>query len=259
MWKRNWWLSEGSRGPLVFGVQERLQELGYEVPKDGEYAFETKEAVCRWQREAGLPATGVLSPANIEQLWQEAGKRLHIGSAQALPDSDFAGISLWVSLKRQRLYVYSQGKQVKTYPVSCGRAATPTPQGVFRILEMWETDSSLGSRWLSFTPYRHSIHSLPAGQLPGKASTLGCLQMVEADLEELCSYLQVGTPLVVSCREQLPQKTESQWLYYYPQKGEGIEDICHRYHVGISQLLVANNVQRKEELAACPHLLIPTG
>ena len=28
MWKRNWWLSEGSRGPLVFGVQERLQELG---------------------------------------------------------------------------------------------------------------------------------------------------------------------------------------------------------------------------------------
>ena len=42
-------------GFFGFGVQERLQELGYEVPKDGEYAFETKEAVCRWQRKQGFP------------------------------------------------------------------------------------------------------------------------------------------------------------------------------------------------------------
>jgi hypothetical protein len=243
---------------LVFGAQERLLELGYRLPRDGEFSFQTQEAVGAWQEQMGLPVTGALTPENLEQLWQAAGKSLSFGWGEQLAESGFPEASLEVSLKSYRLFLYNQTRLVKAFPVSVGKTSTPTPVGRFRILELWETRRcSLGSRWLSFTPYRHSIHGLLPDQKPGFANTLGCIQLALADLEELTPYLQVGTPLFISQKERLPQNVESQWLFYYPKKGESIEEICLRYRVGISQLLAANNLCRREELAACGKLRIP--
>lgn len=259
MWIKNWRLCEGSRGPQVFGLQERLWELGLETPKDGQFGPKTREAVCAWQAQRGMSVTGVVEPMTFEKLWQSRSHNFHIGSAQPLLAGDFSQSYLQVSLKSYRLFLYNHRRLVKTYPISIGKPSTPTPEGKFRILELWETSgSSLGTRYLSYSPYRHSIHSLPPGQLPGQANTLGCLQLEEADLQELCQYLQVGTPLVISQKEHLPPpEEESQWTFYYPQKGESIEEICLHFGVGLSQLLAYNGFQRKEEILACTKLLIP--
>ncbi len=259
MWIAHWRLEEGSRGPQVAGLQERLGALGFATPKNGEFGPNTAEAVRGWQKQRGLLATGIVEPEDFRTLWQSTGQDFQLGTAQPLVEGSFTESYLVVSLQKYRLFLYNHQQLVKSYLVSIGKSATPTPQGNFRFLELWHTTgSSLGSRYLSFSPYRHSIHGLPPGERAGEATTLGCLQLQKEDLEEICTYIQVGTPLVIG-QEHLPPPQECQWLFYYPQKGEGIEEICLRYGVGLSQLLSANGLSRKEELVAGRKLRIPSG
>lgn len=58
----------------IIGAQERLNHLHYSVGEpDGELGPRTITALRRFQRDHGLPATGVLDPATIERLLAEHG------------------------------------------------------------------------------------------------------------------------------------------------------------------------------------------
>jgi hypothetical protein len=258
MWISYWRLWEGSRGPQVLGLQECLKALGFSTPKNGVFERRTRQAVCAWQTSRGLAETGIVEPKNFEELLRSRNRNFKLGSAQLLKDGSFPQSYLQVSLDNYRLFLYNHGCLLKSYAISKGKPSTPTPEGNFRILQLWRaSNSSLGSRYLSFSPYRHSIHALPPDQEPGKASTIGCLQLPEDDLVELCQYLQVGTPLIISQRH-LPPPQESQWTFYYPQRGETPEEICLRYGMGLSQLLACNGLRRKEDIVPGIKLQIPS-
>ena len=62
-------LNRGSDGVRVEYLQDRLRELGYTgAPSDGSYGERLREAVTRFQREAGLKADGIAGPATLKAL-----------------------------------------------------------------------------------------------------------------------------------------------------------------------------------------------
>ncbi|MBU7583473.1 MAG: peptidoglycan-binding protein [Nostoc sp. TH1S01] len=66
-------LAEGSRGPAVTKLQQRLRDLGYfKMNPTGNFQSITKNAVIRFQRKAGLPATGVANSQTWDALYNSA-------------------------------------------------------------------------------------------------------------------------------------------------------------------------------------------
>lgn len=64
-------LKKGMEGADVQTLQEKLMELGYELPKygaDGEYGTETVEAVKKFQKDHGLSVDGEFGPKSMEAL-----------------------------------------------------------------------------------------------------------------------------------------------------------------------------------------------
>jgi len=90
--------------------------------------------------------------------------------------------------------------------VAVGKAATPTPQGEFRIINRipnptwyWPgkivgpgKDNPLGSRWMGLNAPGFGIHGTNAPQSIGKAASHGCIRMRKRDLEELFDLVTVG-------------------------------------------------------------------
>src|SRR5690606_27188536 len=70
---REWKLGErtlalGSWGADVFTLQIQLREIGYTLQADGLFGKETQAVVRAFQRDQGLPETGVAGAATIERL-----------------------------------------------------------------------------------------------------------------------------------------------------------------------------------------------
>ena len=68
----------GQSGPAVPSVQRMLKGVGIQVPLNGVYGPETKEAVKKFQREHGLTADGKVGPNTLKQLESES-KKLGVG------------------------------------------------------------------------------------------------------------------------------------------------------------------------------------
>jgi peptidoglycan hydrolase-like protein with peptidoglycan-binding domain len=61
-------LSHGSVGPDVVVLQERLAQLGYDVPVDGNFGVDTDAAVRAFQSDQGLTVDGVVGPETGSEL-----------------------------------------------------------------------------------------------------------------------------------------------------------------------------------------------
>jgi len=83
-------LARGSWGADVFTLQIYLKELGYELAADGLYGSETKAAVEAFQRDYGLPVTGIAGPQTIERLAWARLRRM-----ETMPYTVQPGDSLW--------------------------------------------------------------------------------------------------------------------------------------------------------------------
>ncbi|MBD2338056.1 peptidoglycan-binding protein [Calothrix sp. FACHB-156] len=121
-------LLEGSQGPAVTRLQQRLQQLGYfQANPTGKFGPITKDAVIAFQRNAGLPADGItnrqtwnrllaptsspsnpaipnttsLAPQQIREL-QEGLRQL--GYLQANPTGNFGPLTRDALLRFQRDY-----------------------------------------------------------------------------------------------------------------------------------------------------------
>ena len=66
-------LGPGARGDAVKRLQEMLTKLGYYDGRiDGDYGWYVQKAVEQWQREHGLPVTGIADAGTLEMIAAEA-------------------------------------------------------------------------------------------------------------------------------------------------------------------------------------------
>jgi hypothetical protein len=117
-------------------------------------------------------------------------------------------LTILVSLRDQRVRVYDDSGLVSTAPVSSGKPSTPTPTGIFTILQKnKEHRSNLhnDAPMPNMQRITWSGVALHAGDLPGYAASHGCIRLPYRFSEDLFAHTSLGTRVIVTDEPVEPQ------------------------------------------------------
>jgi lipoprotein-anchoring transpeptidase ErfK/SrfK len=109
------------------------------------------------------------------------------------------GYRLAIHTYGKKLDLFRNGKLYKTYPVSVGSPATPTPKGNFRIINKDDNPwgPQFGVKWLGLSEPHIGIHGTNHPESIGLAVSEGCIRMYNRDILELYYMLPLGTPVTI--------------------------------------------------------------
>lgn len=118
---------------------------------------------------------------------------LSIGQIICIPIAP-SPIEIIINVSAKRLAVYRNGSIYREYIVATGREETPTPIGVFTIINK-EIDPGgpYGTRWLGLSEKGYGIHGTNNPASIGTAASNGCIRMYNEDIEALFDITSVGT------------------------------------------------------------------
>jgi lipoprotein-anchoring transpeptidase ErfK/SrfK len=136
------------------------------------------------------------------------------------PTAKAATTAILVHAGENRLYLYKNGKIVRTYGVATGSRRYPTPTGRFKIelkryrptwvnpYSEWSKDepptigpgpnNPLGTRALNISAPGIRIHGTPSDRSIGYSVSHGCIRMHMPDIEALYDMVDVGTPVFIA-------------------------------------------------------------
>jgi hypothetical protein len=105
-----------------------------------------------------------------------------------------------IDLTQSMLYLFENDKLIKKYPVAQGKPSTPSPIGVWYIINKarnWGT--GFGTRWMGLNvPWgTYGIHGTNRPGSIGHRASAGCFRMRNRDVEELYSIVPFKTRVVV--------------------------------------------------------------
>ena len=119
---------------------------------------------------------------------------------------------LVVRLRAHRLQLWSKSRLVATYPVAIGTTSTPTPRGLYYIVELLRPTDPGGSYGpYSFGLSAHSnvlqtfaggdgrvgLHGTNEPGLIGSSVSHGCIRLRNAAVRRLAKILPLGTPVYI--------------------------------------------------------------
>jgi len=187
----------GARGKDVKDLQKRLAVAGvFDGPKNGVYDDHTVAGVKRFQARFGMPVDGLVGSMALNAL-----------SGQIIVD-----------LGDLHLYLYRDGKLVRSYSVAVGQPAYPTPTGTYAVVNMqmnptwlppnsdWAKDAKpippgatnpLGTRWIGTSAPGVGIHGTPDDASIGSYASHGCIRMHIPDAEDLYARVVIGMPVII--------------------------------------------------------------
>ncbi|MGH9658353.1 MAG: L,D-transpeptidase, partial [Bryobacteraceae bacterium] len=111
-----------------------------------------------------------------------------------------------ISIPDRKLVLIVDGQVVKTYDTAVGAAKSPSPSGVFTIVNRIEKpawygpkqvvgpgkSNPLGTRWMGLSKKSYGIHGTNAPKSIGRNASHGCVRMRNRDVEELFKLVEVG-------------------------------------------------------------------
>lgn len=180
-----------------------------------------------------------------------------------------AGTHLEIFRSGRRLTYYSGNQKVKTYPVGVGKPATPTPLGIYKVVnKIMNPGGVLGTRWmgLNIPGGNYGIHGNNNPSSIGKFVSNGCIRMYNSDVEEIFPQINIGTPVIIT---DTPDNTLSDQGGAVPaaQTGEGkkhvvkpgdtLWKISQTYGVTVESIVRANNIADPDILVPGQVLIIP--
>lgn len=109
-------------------------------------------------------------------------------------------LSILVDTANYRLAVVSGDVIVRSYPIGLG--GEKTPEGSFYISEKVKNpngrdDGEFGSRGMTLSGTRYAIHGTNEPDSIGKDESLGCVRMLQEDVEELYDLVPLGTKVTI--------------------------------------------------------------
>lgn len=117
-----------------------------------------------------------------------------------------------VRLRQHQLQLWKRRKLVATYPVAVGTRSTPTPRGVFYVVELLKPRNPRGSYGpYSFGISAHSrvlkyfaggdgrvgVHGTNQPALIGSNVSHGCIRLRNTPIRRLARILPLGTPVYI--------------------------------------------------------------
>lgn len=197
-------------GSDVAELQKRLHSLGYyPSPVHGVYDSATAEAVKRLQKAMGVAATGKADQNIYTLLGGGEPDRPASGNKVTTPPGK---PSIFIDTTKHTLTVMYNGEPFKKYPVCVGTEETPTPIGEWQV-EYKGSDwgDGFGTRWMGLNvPWGiFGIHGTNKPWSIGGAESHGCIRMFNRDVEELYSYIPVGTPVKIVGKPDFPPDAPS--------------------------------------------------
>lgn len=232
-----------STGTLAEGVHRLTLTVrdggGHSVKKDETFVVDSTETLGKHELTDGAKgadvtqlqsiliakklmtgkATGVFDEATADVVEKfRASRKL---DAIPLVDRDVLSRllgALKIDISERKIYLYSEGKVVKTYGVAIGMPQYPTPTGDFSIISKvyhptwtpppspWAAgaepippgpDNPLGTRWIGLSTPSVGIHGTPQDWSIGTAASHGCIRMHIPEVEQLFEMVYVGTPVSI--------------------------------------------------------------
>ena len=189
----------GARGKDVKDLQAKLENAGvFTTTHTGVYDAKTEIAVRKLEAKYGLEVDGIVG-----------GNVLNALSGQIIVD-----------IGDLRLYLYRDGKLIKSYSVATGQPAYPTPTGSYSIVTMtkdptwlppnsdWAknakpippgTENPLGTRWMGTSASGVGIHGVPPSEdgSIGTYASHGCIRMHNWDAVDLFDHVVIGMPVII--------------------------------------------------------------
>lgn len=120
-------------------------------------------------------------------------ENLRIGQILCIPANPLK-LEFRINIAAKTLSVYQNGVIVKEYPIATGKDTTPTPQGVFTIVnKQLDPGGPYGTRWMGLSKKGYGIHGTNDPSSIGTAASNGCIRMFNRDVEELFDITNTGT------------------------------------------------------------------
>lgn len=134
-----------------------------------------------------------LTPNDIFAANPRLTENLFIGQVLCIPENPVR-LEFRINISAKTLSVYRDGALIKEYPVATGKSETPTPTGVFTIInKQLDPGGPYGTRWLGLSIKGYGIHGTNNPSSIGTAASNGCIRMFNEDVEELFDITNTGT------------------------------------------------------------------
>lgn len=115
-----------------------------------------------------------------------------------------AGLVVHIDAESRFLQLYMGSEQLHSWRVAVGKPSTPTPLGTWLVTDKAVWGGAFGARWngLSVPWGRYGVHGTNRPGSVGGNLSAGCVRMLNQDVIQLYRYIPVGTPVVITGREQ---------------------------------------------------------
>lgn len=135
-------------------------------------------------------------------------------------------VEIVINVPAFALYLYEQGIQIQSFPISVGNELKPSVLGKTSIINnvvdptYYPPDAAarglkpippgpenpVGSRWLGLDISGYGIHGTNAPGSIGSAASAGCIRMLNEDVEKLSNLVRVGTSVDIVYQTVLLQE-----------------------------------------------------
>lgn len=173
------------------------------MPEKSDYTVQPGDSLDRIARKYGTTVELIQKGNNVRGALIKAGDRLRV----------FSGTwAIRVNKTRNDLLLTLNGKFFKRYRVGTGEFSK-TPVGEFKIVDRiaqptwWHPDGRtipfgdpenlLGTHWLALDIKGYGIHGTWEPETVGKQSSLGCVRLINEEVEELFTLVTIGTPVII--------------------------------------------------------------
>lgn len=116
------------------------------------------------------------------------------------PSITHADPEIHINLWKRKLQLLEDGKVVKTYNIGVGTKDTPSPMGIFNIVDKRKNwYDGFGSRWMELSvPWgTFGIHGTNKPYSIGGFVSEGCIRMYDHQVEELYEHVRIGTKVTI--------------------------------------------------------------
>jgi hypothetical protein len=205
---------------------ERMKSLGCFDENLKDIRLNSRNALIRAQSRFNIPITAKLDMNTKRMLIENTD----VIPVDTVPEDHPEGMWVVINKSARILTVYVDDAVYNKYPVAVGASISLTPTGKWTFVSKavnprWggggyaapvaggSPSNPLGKRWIGISKEgggRYGVHGNVSPYSIGTYASHGCVRMINADVESMYEYIEIGTPLWIGTEDELMEWGVSQ-------------------------------------------------